>query len=265
MAQARDLGAEVIEMGANLGFPVAVNAGLALARAPFVLLLNPDVSLHEGALVRCLRELTADPTIGMVGANLRRVDGSPDWAAARRFRSLGAIAAETFGLTRLSKRLDFQYLPGWTRETSRDVDCINGAFMLLRTDLLRSFGGLDETAFMYLEDQDLCRRVWESGLRVRFVADAVATHVGGASTERASDRRRTLAYLHRTDADVEMIARRRGRAGRLAALGLFGVRAGLGVGVGIVRRDPALRAKYVTTLRWLARQVRGRTPPPPIP
>lgn len=264
VALARELGAQLLELKSNRGFPVAVNAGLDQARAPYVLLLNPDVELRVGTLARCLEELATDRTIGMVGANLRRVDGTPDWAAARTFRSLGSIAAETFGLTRISKRLDFQYLPAWSRETSRDVECINGAFMLLRTDLLRRLGGLDETAFMYLEDQELCRQVWEAGLRVRFVADAVATHVGGASTERASDDRRVLAYLHRTDADVEMVARRDGRVARIAALGLFAVRAGLGLGVGVVRRDAALRSKYLTTIAWLARQVPRRHPPPPI-
>jgi len=265
VAIARGHGVEVMEMGANLGFPAAVNAGLTRVTSPFVLLLNPDVDLAPGALARCLDELGADSTVGMVGANLRRVDGTPDWAAARRFRSLGAVAAETFGVTRLSKRLDFQYLPGWSRDTSRDVDCINGAFMLLGSDLLRAVGGLDETVFMYLEDQELCRQVWGRGLRVRFVADALATHVGGAATGRASDRRRTLAYLHRTDADVELIARRNGRGARLAAIGLFGIRAALGLGVGAVTRDAPLRTKYLTALGWLGRQVRGRVPPPPIP
>ena len=51
----------------------------------------------------------------------------------------------------------------------------------------------------------------------------------------------------------------------LAALGLFGIRAGLGVGAGVIGRDAALRSKYLTTLRWLAGQVPRRTPPPPIP
>jgi N-acetylglucosaminyl-diphospho-decaprenol L-rhamnosyltransferase len=261
---ARDHGAHLLQMGTNVGFPAAVNAGLALATAPFVLLLNPDVELGPATIGRCLAALQRDPGVGMVGCNLRRVDGSPDWAAARRFRSLSAVALETFGLTRLTKRLDVQYFPGWSRSDSRDVDCINGAFMLLSTDLLRGLGGLDESVFMYLEDQELCRRVWGAGRRVRFVADAVATHVGGASTERASPGRRTVAYLHRTDADIEIIHRRSGPAARGAAIALFGVRAVLGLLVGVATANGELRSKYAATLWWLSHQVRARTPPPPI-
>lgn len=261
---ARAHGARVVEMGANVGFPAAVNAGLRHATAPYVLLLNPDVELGRGVLARCLEELVTDPTVGMVGCNLRRVDGSPDLGAARHFRSLPGIALESLGLTRLTMRLDVQYVPDRDRARSHDVDCINGAFMLLRTDLLQQFGGLDETAFMYLEDQELCRRVWKEGLRVRFVADAVAVHVGGASTQRASPERRTLAYLHRTDADVEMIARRSGPGARLVAIVLFALRSLLGVLAGTVTGNHERQVQYRTTLAWLSRQVPSRTPPPPV-
>lgn len=261
---ARMHGARVVKSGVNAGFPAAVNAALAHASAPYVLLLNPDVELGPGVLDRCLEELLANPDIGVVGCNLRRVDGTPDLGAARRFRSLAGIALETFGVTRLSMRFDVQYLSDRARTVSRDVDCINGAFMLLSTELLRRLGGLDETAFMYLEDQDLCRRVWNEGLRVRFVADAIATHVGGASTGRASPQRRNLAYLHRTDADIEMIARRHGSRARRAAIALFGLRAVFGLVFGVVTRDPDLRSRYSTALRWLFRQVGSRTPPSPI-
>ena len=264
-AVARQHDALILEMGMNAGFPVAVNAALAKASAPYVLLLNPDVELGDGCLSRCLDELTADPTVGLVGCNLRRTDGAPDWAAARRFRSLSAVALETFGLTRLSLSLDLQYMPRWSRTTSRDVDCVNGAFMLLSTELLRDLGGLDESVFMYLEDQELCRQLWARGLRVRFVADAPALHIGGASTLRADPHRKTLAYLHRTDADIELIARRRGGAARLAAVALFGLRALFGYGVGAFTGRPDLRWKYRTALRWLSRQLVHRQPPPPIP
>lgn len=265
VATARAAGAEVVEMGANTGFPRAVNAGLERATAPNVLLLNPDVELHPGSLNRCLRELQHSHDIGVVGCNLRRSDGSPDLAAARRFRSLSGIALQSFGLTRLSKRLDVEFMPGWRRTTSRDVDCINGAFMLMRTEHIRRLGGLDETVFMYLEDQELCRRTWEEGYRVRFVADASATHIGGASTRRASAERQVLAYLHRTDADIELVARLHGSPARRVAIALFMVRALFGLTVGVISGNQAMKSKYGSTVRWLGRQVRHRVPAPPIP
>jgi GT2 family glycosyltransferase len=148
------------------------------------------------------------------------------------------------------------------RSADRDVDAVNGAFMLIRSDLLRALGGLDETVFLYLEDGDLCRRVRDAGYSVRFVAGASAVHAGATSTSRGTREAQVRAYLHRLDADIEFLRRygRHGEAG-LAVLA-FLLRAGVGVVVSIWIKDRRLR--YSTALRWTWSQRRGRLPPPPV-
>jgi GT2 family glycosyltransferase len=201
----------------------------------------------------------------MVGANLRRPDGRPDPAAARRFRTVGTILCESLGLPLVWRRLDFQYLPGWDRTTSRDVPCINGAFMLLPTPTLREVGGLDESVFLYLEDQELCRAVTARQERIRFAADARAVHAGGGSTEASSPDRRAVAYLHRLDASLEIVRRRQGSLARtLAWLILLGRCASQWL-LALLRRDPGRRLKHREALRWLSQQRSGRQPPPPVP
>jgi GT2 family glycosyltransferase len=256
---ARAAGWTVLDNAGNRGFPAAVNRALGVARGRCTLLLNPDVRVGPRTIERCLAELGADPTVGVVGADLRRADGEVDDAAARHFRALDHLAAETFGLTRLSKRLNRQYLPEFDRNSTRDVPCVNGAFMMLPTGLLRDLGGLDETVFMYLEDLDLCWRVAQRGLRARFVA-APATHLGGASTNRATEAQRTAAGLHRIDGDVEFVRRRQGEWARRVALLLFGFRAAVNLA-----GPPPRRRRGRATLGWLRRQWRGRVPPPPVP
>jgi hypothetical protein len=51
---------------------------------------------------------------------------------------------------------------------------------------LEELGGLDEGFFLYCEDTDLCRRLWDAGHAVRFEPGAVAIHEGGASAPRPS-------------------------------------------------------------------------------
>ena len=58
--------------------------------------------------------------------------------------------------------------------------------MLVRRTALEQIGGMDERFFLYCEDTDLCRRIWDAGLTVRYTPDAVARHVGGASGDRSS-------------------------------------------------------------------------------
>jgi N-acetylglucosaminyl-diphospho-decaprenol L-rhamnosyltransferase len=261
---AESYGAQVLRSAVNRGFPAAVNALLPRCRAPVTLLLNPDVAVERTTLDRCLRALDADD-VGMVGANLRRPDGSSDPPAARRFRSVLTIAVESLGLAALWWRLDLQYFPTWDRRSSRDVPCINGAFAMLRTETLMGVGGLDETAFLYLEDQELCRSVSARGLRIRFVADAKAVHVGGGPTEASSPEQRSIAYLHRLDASLEIVRRRQGSPARLAAIVLLLARCSVLQLLAVVRGDGDARLKYGRALAWLSHQTLRRRPPPPVP
>lgn len=261
--RAEELGCRVTRSTINLGFPAAVNRLLPQCRAPMTLLLNPDVEVAPGALARAIQAL-GEERVGLVGVNLRRPDGRPDPPAARRFRSVGTILVESLGLPLFSRRFDVQYLPSWDRSTSRDVPCINGAFMLLPTSTLREIGGLDESVFLYLEDQELCRAVAARGERIRFVADAVAVHVGGGPTEASTPDQQAAAYLHRLDASVEIVRRRQGSLGRLAAIVILSGRCAVQWTLAAVRRDAARQLKHREGLRWLTRQLRRRHPPPAV-
>jgi GT2 family glycosyltransferase len=262
---ARSFGCTVIESDSNVGFPRAVNALAAKASAPHLLLLNPDVAVERGAVRQCLVTLDADDSIGVVGANLRRPDGRFDPPAARRFRTLESITLESFGLTTLLRPLDIQHFPCWDRSDSRDVPCVNGAFMLLRREDFETLGGMDESAFLYLEDQLLCLRMLEQGRRVWFQADARATHVGGGPTETSRDDQRAVAYLHRMDASLEIVRIRQGRWARTVALIPLTMRCVVLLGVSAVRRRRGAIIKYRTALGWLSHQWRRRIPPPPVP
>src|SRR3712207_2645322 len=65
-------------------------------------------------------------------------------------------------------------------------DWVSGACVLVRRSALERLGGFDEGFFMYCEDRDLCKRLHDLGLPVRYEPDAVAVHEGGASAPRAS-------------------------------------------------------------------------------
>lgn len=260
VAVARRCGATVVEMGRNAGFPGAVNVGLGYVNAPLTLLLNPDLVLGEGTLERCVGVLEADPSTGLVGPATVTSDGRPEPAAARRDRRAWHILLESLGLVHLDRRFDRQMIH--ERSEDQDVDAVNGAFMLLRTELLRALGGLDETVFMYLEDADLCRRVRDAGYRVRFVADARAVHEGGASTAQGNPDAQVRAYLHRIDADIEFIRRYGARGESVLAILAFVLRTMIGLCVSVVR--PARRARYWAAVAYSLRQLPGRRPPPAV-
>jgi GT2 family glycosyltransferase len=258
--RARRHGAEVVALEDNRGFAVAVNVGLERVTAPLTLLLNPDVVVDEGTVERCAAVLEADPSVGIVGSDTRLPDGRPEPPAARHDRRAVQILVESLGLVHVSRRFDLQMIKDRSRD--RDVDAVNGAFTLVRTDLLRDLGGLDTAVFLYLEDQDLCRRVRDAGFRVRFVAGAGAVHGAGTSTARGSPDAQVRAYLHRIDADVEFLRRYGGRGESTVAALAYALRALVGLAVSVVR--PERRSRYSAALGYALRQVRRRYPAPAV-
>ena len=65
------------------------------------------------------------------------------------------------------------------------VDWVSDACMLVRRKAIEDVGMLDERFFMYWEDADWCRRMWENGWKVVYYPKAsVIHHVGESSKHR---------------------------------------------------------------------------------
>src|SRR5664280_2182118 len=154
---------ELIASDENLGFSKANNLAILRGHAPYVLALNPDTLMTEGALDRMLELMKERPEVGISGCRLELPDGTFDHAARRSFPTpLGALAHFT-GAGRWKKapaRLAQYRAPG---VESGPVDAVNGAFMLMRREALGKVGLFDEGYWMYMEDLDLCYRFAQAG------------------------------------------------------------------------------------------------------
>jgi GT2 family glycosyltransferase len=177
-----------IPLSSNVGFPAANNVALPLARGTFVLLLNPDTEVAPDCLRRCVDAFDRDPGIGMVGCRLVSPSGDIQYECACNMPSIVDAFGEALYLNvllprhRLFGRLRMSY---WDHASDRYVPRICGAFMMLRTDLLRELGGLDERFFMYYEDLDLCARVGRER-EILYLASATTIHHGGRSRAKST-------------------------------------------------------------------------------
>ncbi|MFM7581463.1 MAG: glycosyltransferase, partial [Caldilinea sp.] len=80
---------QVLAQRQNIGFTGGNNRGFAASKGRFLYFLNPDTELVDGttagaSLATLIARLEADPTLGVVGPQLRYSDGSPQ-PSARRF------------------------------------------------------------------------------------------------------------------------------------------------------------------------------------
>ena len=58
----------------------------------------------------------------------------------------------------------------------------SGACFLIRRDVFLKLGGFDENIFLFYEDDDLCRRIADSGAALIYVPQAVVRHGRGRSS-----------------------------------------------------------------------------------
>lgn len=244
-----ELDVQAVPLDTNLGFAHGCNVGWHAGDAPSVLFLNPDARATPEAVRRMASLLEADPAVGAVGPKILNGDGTVDFSR-RRFPRLSSTFGQALFLHRIFPRAL------WADETIRreegyevagEAEWLSGACLLVRRTLLERLGGLDEGFFMYCEDKDLCRRIWDAGATVRYEPSAVVAHEGGGSAPRsfllpvlaASRVRYARKHRGRAAALVERLGLALGelthvvvssggrtkRAGHLAALGVVaGVR-----------------------------------------
>lgn len=176
---------QVIANAANAGFTRANNQGLAVSGGRYALFLNPDTELSAGALAAMLAFAEANPSVGILGPQLRYGDGSPQ-SSRRRFPTLATFFVESTVVQQWWPRnrvLARYYVLDRPDDAISRVDWVVGACMLVRRALLDQIGGFDEGFFMYSEELDLCRRAVQVGWQVVYFPPAVVTHYEGKSSE----------------------------------------------------------------------------------
>jgi hypothetical protein len=181
----------LVENRENVGFARASNQGLHLARGRNLLLLNPDTRLRPGAIDALIRHLDAHPEAGVVAPRLLNADGSLQYSC-RRFPGLltvffGRYSLLTRFLPQNPVSRDYLYLD-WDHAAVREVDWVSGACLMVRREVMEHVGPLDEGYFLFVEDMDWCRRIWDAGWRVVYAPQAIVTHLIGASRGPVSPR-----------------------------------------------------------------------------
>lgn len=190
----------IIRNDANLGFGAACNIGIRAGDAEYILLLNPDCQVRDGAIERLVSVLRSMPEAGMAGPLLLNMDGTEQAGGRRIIPTPETAFSRMFGLLPLRR-----FVPGLVRDYAQheeplpdgptDVEAISGACMLVSRAAVDRVGLFDERYFLHCEDLDWCVRFHQTGYRIVFVPDARIMHAKGVSS--ASRPFTTEYYKHR--------------------------------------------------------------------
>jgi len=162
----------------NRGFSAGNNLGIKEARGKYLLLLNPDIAVLNNAIFKMYQFMEANPKIGLAGPKLLNPDGTIQMSV-KRFPSFWAHLYRRTPLGKLpfARRVIREYLMmDWDHKDSRPVDWVLGGSMIVRREALDKVGLLDERFFLYFEDVDWCRRFWQAGWQVYYIAEAEMVH-----------------------------------------------------------------------------------------
>ena len=168
----------------NLGFARATNRLAQDARGDYLLLLNPDTLVLDGALDKLTQFARTHAKHGIWAGRTVFADGTLNRGGCFGSYTLRALASQALGLSRLfprSRLLNPRAYPGWDRTGVREVGMIAGCFCLITRDLWHELGGFDERFVMYAEDADLCLRARRLGARPIVTGAAEIVHYGAAS------------------------------------------------------------------------------------
>lgn len=177
-------GVRLMAETANHGFARANNLAAAHARGEYLLLLNPDTVVRDGAIDRLVAFAEANPDAGIWGGRTLYGDGRLNPTCCWARMTLWSVVCTTTGLSsafRGSSLFNPEGYGDWQRDTEREVDIVCGAFLLIRRAFWNELGGFDLRYVMYGEEADLCLRARRLGARPRMTPGAQIVHYVGAS------------------------------------------------------------------------------------
>lgn len=155
----------------NYGFSRAVNEGLRMSEAPFVILLNSDTKADPGFVGALVSTAKKDESVFSVASKMiqmkrpEKLDGAGDLYSAFGWAYARGKGRSSSGYRNYAK-----------------VFAACGGAALYRRSILDEIGWFDEFHFAYLEDTDIGYRARIMGYKNIYCPEAVVYHVGSGAT-----------------------------------------------------------------------------------
>jgi GT2 family glycosyltransferase len=174
-----------LQTGYNAGFARANNAGIKIAGGEFILILNADTIILDGAIDKSIALLKNYTGAVGAGIQLLNTDGTTQISGAHFIKGgLNTLLPLPY-VGRLIRYLGYKWkstIPS-VQQVNKDieVDWVVGAYMLVKADVVKRSGMFDEDFFMYAEEIEWCARLRKQGKLVLF-AEPKVIHIGGGTS-----------------------------------------------------------------------------------
>jgi GT2 family glycosyltransferase len=170
---------QLIRNNINVGFGAGNMLGVHYSNAKYLAFINNDTVFLNDCLSILMEALQNDLSIGVVGGQSYKEDGT----RMQAFDHFASFQKEIFGRDFLEKINPKKY-PKRKAEyiLPTKVNYVQGSFMLVRNEDFNSVGGFDTNIFLYYEETDLCKRLQKTNKSCYLIPAAQYIHHYGAST-----------------------------------------------------------------------------------
>lgn len=167
-----------IVLDKNYGFAGGYNKALEQIVADYYVLLNSDVEVTDGWLEPLVNYMNDNNKVAACQPKIR------SYYNKTHFEHAGAAGGfiDHFGFPFCRGRVfgvveedNGQY------DTLSDVFWATGACLMVRSEVFRKVGGLDDDFFAHMEEIDLCWRLNSRGYRVVCIPESTVYHIGGGT------------------------------------------------------------------------------------
>ena len=168
----------LIVLDKNYGFTGGYNRALEQVEADYYVLINSDIEVPQDWLQPLVEWMDSHPECGACGPKLI------SWHQRDTFEYAGAAGGliDRYGYPfcrgRILQKIEKDH--GQYDEPA-DVLWCSGACLMVRSNVWKALGGLDERFFAHMEEIDLCWRMQLRGWKVTVVPASWIYHIGGGT------------------------------------------------------------------------------------
>ncbi len=188
-------GFRLIENEINSGFASGNMLGVHYANSDYYFFINNDTELLNDCSKIMKNYLDEHQDISLCTAKVNDEDGNFS-SSYKLFPSLtkellGNSVARKFSKNNFPSNKIKLYKPTL-------VEVVSGSCMFFRAKTFNEIEGFDKEFFLYCEEEDISKRVWEHGKKVIFLPEAEIFHASGGSTQKslAIEKEYYISYKH---------------------------------------------------------------------
>ncbi len=186
---------KLIKNSINSGFAAGNMLGVNYAQGEYYFFINNDCELLNNTAKILKDFISLNNDIALVTAKV--LDDKGKYSSS--YKQFPHVLKQLFGnsIQRIFTNNKFPSNKINLNNIS-EVEVVSGSCMFFKADIFCKIGGFDTVFFLYCEEEDICKRVWDYGEKVYFVPEAKVYHKAGGSTSQSflMEQEFYISYYH---------------------------------------------------------------------